>query len=396
MITISYSISCMLSMYSQLSIPVKNRNERKDKIKRMIDKEEEELLVPADISGLVGLSAVLQAQNVGQSLHRDSANKTTSDNNNTQTIESLSITDHLTRDVIEADSLISQVDQNFKSTDSKDLKEGTENDQTLDEDIELARLLSLEDTLKLTTTSTDTKRPAKAWASTSKLNESIYETLRPNMAMTYPFELDSFQKQAVMRLERKECVFVSAHTSAGKTVVAEYAIALAQKGCSRAIYTSPIKALSNQKYRDLRDRFGEENVGIITGDTSVNPTASCLVMTTEILRSMLYRGHDAVRDLEYVVFDEVHCKLTHPLLYIHTHHNLYCHLFVCVYICVDVNDAERGVVWEEVIIMLPEKVNLVFLSATTPNTLEFSEVVIDAVCVFYSILMCAYVLCIYV
>ena len=304
----------MLSMLSHLSIPVKNRIKEKIKsIKRMIEEEREgEVLMPADISGLVGLSAVLQAQNVGQSSHRDNSNKTTSDINS-QTIESLSITDHLTRDVIEADSLISQVDNNFKSTADKDLKDGIENDQTLDEDIELARLLSLEDTLKLTTTGNNTKRLAKTWASTSKLNESIYENLRPNMAMTYPFELDSFQKQAVMRLERKECVFVSAHTSAGKTVVAEYAIALAQKGGSRAIYTSPIKALSNQKYRDLRDRFGEENVGIITGDTSVNPTASCLVMTTEILRSMLYRGHDTVRDLEYVVFDEVHCKFTHHL-----------------------------------------------------------------------------------
>ena len=105
--------------------------------------------------------------------------------------------------------------------------------------------------------------------------------------MKFPFELDSFQKQAVMRLERRECVFVAAHTSAGKTVVAEYAIAMAKKHMSRTIYTSPIKALSNQKYRDFRERF--EDVGLITGDVSVNPDASCLIMTTEILRSMLYR-----------------------------------------------------------------------------------------------------------
>jgi antiviral helicase SKI2 len=161
--------------------------------------------------------------------------------------------------------------------------------------------------------------------------------------LKYPFELDYFQRQAVMRLERRESVFVAAHTSAGKTVVAEYAIALAKKHHTRTIYTSPIKALSNQKYRDFRDRF--DDVGLITGDVSINPDAACLIMTTEILRSMLYRGSDTIRDIEFVIFDEVHY----------------------------VNDSERGVVWEEVIIMLPDKINLIFLSATTPNTLEFSD-----------------------
>ena len=115
--------------------------------------------------------------------------------------------------------------------------------------------------------------------------------------------MDTFQKQAILRLERKECVFVAAHTSAGKTVVAEYAIALATKHMTRTIYTSPIKALSNQKYRDFKDKF--EDVGLITGDISMNPEASCLIMTTEILRSMLYRGADIVRDIEWVIFDEV-------------------------------------------------------------------------------------------
>lgn len=161
--------------------------------------------------------------------------------------------------------------------------------------------------------------------------------------MKYPFELDYFQRQAIMRLERRESVFVAAHTSAGKTVVAEYAIALAKKHHTRTIYTSPIKALSNQKYRDFRDRF--DDVGLITGDVSINPDAACLIMTTEILRSMLYRGSDTIRDIEFVIFDEVHY----------------------------VNDSERGVVWEEVIIMLPDKINMIFLSATTPNTLEFSD-----------------------
>ena len=111
---------------------------------------------------------------------------------------------------------------------------------------------------------------------------------------------------------------------------------------TRVIYTSPIKALSNQKFRDFHSKF--DDVGIITGDLSLNPEATCLVMTTEILRSMLYRGADIVRDIEYVIFDEVHY----------------------------VNDSERGVVWEEVIIMLPAQVKMVFLSATTPNMLEFS------------------------
>jgi len=110
--------------------------------------------------------------------------------------------------------------------------------------------------------------------------------------MKYPFELDTFQKQAVIHLERGEYVFVAAHTSAGKTVVAEYAIALGFKHKTRVIYTSPIKALSNQKFREFLLKF--DDVGIITGDVSVNPEATCLIMTTEILRSMLYRGADIV------------------------------------------------------------------------------------------------------
>lgn len=187
------------------------------------------------------------------------------------------------------------------------------------------------------------ERGSASWADTTPVDLSEYELLRPRLAMTHPFELDYFQKQAVMRLERRECVFVAAHTSAGKTVVAEYAIAMARNHLTRAIYTSPIKALSNQKYRDFKERF--DDIGLITGDVSVNPDASCLIMTTEILRSMLYRGSDVIKDIEWVIFDEVHY----------------------------VNDLERGVVWEEVIIMLPDRINLIFLSATTPNTIEFSD-----------------------
>ena len=165
----------------------------------------------------------------------------------------------------------------------------------------------------------------------------------PVLAHRFPFPLDVFQKEAVYRLERGESVFVAAHTSAGKTAVAEYAFALATKHCTRAIYTSPIKTISNQKFRDFQ-RAGFD-VGLLTGDVSVRPDAACLIMTTEILRSMLYRGADLIRDVEWVVFDEVHY----------------------------VNDAERGVVWEEVIIMLPEHVGLVLLSATVPNVWEFAD-----------------------
>ncbi|XP_034834097.1 superkiller complex protein 2 [Maniola hyperantus] len=164
-----------------------------------------------------------------------------------------------------------------------------------------------------------------------------------DMAHTYPFELDIFQKQAILKLEEGHHVFVAAHTSAGKTVVAEYAIGMSRRNCTRAIYTSPIKALSNQKYNDFNKTFGE--VGLLTGDLQINATASCLVMTTEILRSMLYCGSDVTRDLEFVIFDEVHY----------------------------INNAERGYVWEEVLILLPAHVSIVMLSATVPNTLQFAD-----------------------
>ncbi|KAJ7597378.1 antiviral helicase [Mycena floridula] len=172
-----------------------------------------------------------------------------------------------------------------------------------------------------------------------------FHELVPDMAHKYPFELDTFQKHAVYHLELGDSVFVAAHTSAGKTVVAEYAIALAEKHMTRAIYTSPIKALSNQKFRDFKQTFSSSSVGILTGDVQINPEASCLIMTTEILRSMLYKGADLIRDVEFVIFDEVHY----------------------------VNDSERGVVWEEVIIMLPDHVNIILLSATVPNTKEFAD-----------------------
>ncbi|GAM87998.1 hypothetical protein ANO11243_060270 [Dothideomycetidae sp. 11243] len=189
------------------------------------------------------------------------------------------------------------------------------------------------------------QKGGREWAHMVDVNRAIpnFRDLIPDMARDWPFELDTFQKEAVYHLENGDSVFVAAHTSAGKTVVAEYAIALAAKHMTKAIYTSPIKALSNQKFRDFRNEF--DDVGILTGDVQIRPEASCLIMTTEILRSMLYRGADLIRDVEFVIFDEVHY----------------------------VNDLERGVVWEEVIIMLPEHVTLILLSATVPNTYEFAS-----------------------
>ncbi|GAN05553.1 ATP dependent RNA helicase [Mucor ambiguus] len=162
-------------------------------------------------------------------------------------------------------------------------------------------------------------------------------------ARVYPFTLDPFQRVAVSSIERNESVLVAAHTSAGKTVVAEYAIAQCLKNKQRVIYTSPIKALSNQKYREFTEEFGD--VGLMTGDVTINPQASCLVMTTEILRSMLYRGSEIIREVAWVVYDEIHYM----------------------------RDSERGVVWEESIILLPDAVRFVFLSATIPNAMEFAE-----------------------
>lgn len=189
------------------------------------------------------------------------------------------------------------------------------------------------------------RKEQKQWAISAGIEnlDEEYRRVVPHPAITFPFELDRFQKEAIIHLERNESVFVAAHTSAGKTVVAEYAFALASNHCSRAVYTSPIKTISNQKFRDFTDNGFD--VGLLTGDVSIKPEASSLIMTTEILRSMLYRGANMIRDIEWVIFDEVHY----------------------------INDIERGVVWEEVIIMLPETVSIVCLSATVPNVVEFAD-----------------------
>jgi ATP-dependent RNA helicase DOB1 len=169
------------------------------------------------------------------------------------------------------------------------------------------------------------------------------ESINKTPAKVYPFPLDPFQQKAISYIDVEESVLVAAHTSAGKTAVAEYAIALSLQKNQRVIYTSPIKALSNQKFRDLQEEF--HDVGLMTGDVTINGEASILVMTTEILRSMLYRGSAIIREVAWVIFDEVHYM----------------------------RDTERGVVWEESIILLPHSVKFVFLSATIPNANQFAD-----------------------
>ncbi|QZN84213.1 RNA helicase [Cellulomonas sp. C5510] len=159
------------------------------------------------------------------------------------------------------------------------------------------------------------------------------------------FPLDDFQVEACEALERGSGVLVAAPTGAGKTVVGEFAVHLALRTGRKAFYTTPIKALSNQKYHDLVRRHGADQVGLLTGDTTQNGEAPVVVMTTEVLRNMLYAGSSTLDGLGYVVMDEVH------------------------YLA----DRFRGPVWEEVIIHLPDDVQLVSLSATVSNAEEFGD-----------------------
>ncbi|WP_417553919.1 DEAD/DEAH box helicase [Microbacterium sp.] len=160
------------------------------------------------------------------------------------------------------------------------------------------------------------------------------------------FELDPFQVEACQALERGRSVLVAAPTGAGKTIVGEFAIHLAmQTANDKAFYTTPMKALSNQKFRELVDVYGADEVGLLTGDTNINGNARIVVMTTEVLRNMLYDGSDALRGLRYVVMDEVH------------------------YLA----DRFRGAVWEEVILHLAQDVRLISLSATVSNAEEFGD-----------------------
>ena len=158
-----------------------------------------------------------------------------------------------------------------------------------------------------------------------------------------PFQLDDFQRRACQALQNGHGVLVCAPTGAGKTVVGEFAVHLALAAGGKCFYTTPIKALSNQKHNDLVQRYGPEKIGLLTGDQSINGGADIVVMTTEVLRNMLYANSSALHGLSYVVMDEVH--------------------FLA--------DRMRGAVWEEVILHLPDEVRLVSLSATVSNAEEF-------------------------
>ncbi|WP_405372767.1 MULTISPECIES: DEAD/DEAH box helicase [unclassified Microbacterium] len=170
--------------------------------------------------------------------------------------------------------------------------------------------------------------------------------LSAEFAALQKFDLDPFQIAGCHALEDDRSVLVAAPTGAGKTIVGEFAIHLAMgEAGQKAFYTTPMKALSNQKFRELQEVYGEENVGLLTGDTNINGNARVVVMTTEVLRNMLYANSPALRGLRFVVMDEVH------------------------YLA----DRFRGAVWEEVIIHLPPSVRLVSLSATVSNAEEFGD-----------------------
>ncbi|MEU4567877.1 DEAD/DEAH box helicase [Micromonospora sp. NPDC023956] len=199
--------------------------------------------------------------------------------------------------------------------------------------------------------------PAERYAAARRraAQASLFPAL-DEFAFDLGFDLDDFQREACQALERGSGVLVCAPTGAGKTVVGEFAVHLALRGTParpvsageprrKCFYTTPIKALSNQKYHDLVDRYGADQVGLLTGDNAINGDAPVVVMTTEVLRNMLYAGSSTLEGLAYVVMDEVH------------------------YLA----DRFRGGVWEEVIIHLPASVTLVSLSATVSNAEEFAD-----------------------
>ena len=164
-------------------------------------------------------------------------------------------------------------------------------------------------------------------------------------AATFDFPLDDFQISGCHSLESGRGVLVAAPTGAGKTVVGEFAAYLAMEQGKKCFYTAPIKALSNQKFADFKEMFGEKNVGLLTGDTSINSEANIVVMTTEVLRNMIYADSRTLQNLQFVVMDEVH------------------------YLA----DKFRGAVWEEILIHLPESTQVASLSATVSNAEEFGD-----------------------
>jgi ATP-dependent RNA helicase HelY len=185
-------------------------------------------------------------------------------------------------------------------------------------------------------------RPAEAYA---RFRQRQTSPVLAAFADGYPFGFDDYQREACRHLEAGSGVLVAAPTGAGKTIVGEFAVFLALSNGRKCFYTTPIKALSNQKYADLVRRHGASHVGLLTGDTSVNSEAPIVVMTTEVLRNMIYARSTTLANLGYVVLDEVH------------------------YLA----DRFRGAVWEEVIIGLAESIQLVALSATVSNAEEFGE-----------------------
>ncbi len=164
-------------------------------------------------------------------------------------------------------------------------------------------------------------------------------------AAKFDFPLDDFQISGCHSLESGRGVLVAAPTGAGKTVVGEFAAYLAMSQGKKCFYTAPIKALSNQKFSDFREMFGDSNIGLLTGDTSINSEANIVVMTTEVLRNMIYADSRTLNNLQYVVMDEVH------------------------YLA----DKFRGAVWEEILIHLPETIQVASLSATVSNAEEFGD-----------------------
>lgn len=177
----------------------------------------------------------------------------------------------------------------------------------------------------------------------------MQESFNINVSDIFGFQLDDFQLEAIEHLEEGRSVVVCAPTGSGKTVVAEYAVEMALRSNKRCYYTTPLKALSNQKFYDFKQKYGDEKVGLLTGDISINREASVVVMTTEVFRNMLYGtilgdvGRN-LRDVSFVVLDECHYM----------------------------NDAERGTVWEESIIYAPKDIQLIALSATVANAPELT------------------------
>jgi ATP-dependent RNA helicase HelY len=189
---------------------------------------------------------------------------------------------------------------------------------------------------------TEQPSPAEAYA---RFRQKQASPLLAAFADGYGFNFDDYQREACAHIEAGSGVLVAAPTGAGKTIVGEFAVFLALENGRKCFYTTPIKALSNQKYADLVRRHGAASVGLLTGDTSVNSEAPIVVMTTEVLRNMIYARSSTLANLGYVVLDEVH------------------------YLA----DRFRGAVWEEVIIGLADSIQLVALSATVSNAEEFGE-----------------------